>query len=139
MVKRRRARRQRGAWGWIVWQLLILAAFIGLTLANEIVDVPHALFGDPQTPYRRSEVVIEIALAVSVVALELGFIARLRRSVRILEGFIPICASCKKIRHFDRWEPLERYLLENSMAQLTHGICDECERRLYPELSEDDP
>lgn len=133
-----RHRRPRSAWGWVWQQLAILAAFIGLTLANEILDVPSLVFGDPPTPFRKSEVAIELALAVSVVTVELAFIAHLRRRLRILEGFLPICAACKKIRRFERWEPLERYLARHSMAELTHSICEDCERRLYPELGPPD-
>lgn len=130
----RRRQRSRRAWLWVWQQLAIFALFVGLTLANEVVDVPFLVFGDPQTPFRRSEVTIEIVIAACVVTLELAFIARLRRRLRILEGLLPICAACKKIRLVDQWEPLERYLVRHSMVELTHSICEDCERRLYPEL-----
>jgi PAS domain-containing protein len=56
--------------------------------------------------------------------------------VKTLSGLVPICSSCKKIRD-DRgyWRTVERYLSEHSDAQLTHGLCDECLRRLYPDLA----
>jgi len=55
--------------------------------------------------------------------------------VKILRGFLPICASCKKIRN-DKgyWEQLEAYITEHSEALFSHGICPECAKRLYPEL-----
>jgi integral membrane sensor domain MASE1 len=57
--------------------------------------------------------------------------------VRQLSGLLPICSSCKKIRN-DRgyWETLEAYLATHSGARLSHGICPECRRQLYPELEE---
>jgi PAS domain S-box-containing protein len=57
--------------------------------------------------------------------------------VRTLSGFIPICASCKKIRD-DKgfWSQIETYLREHSEAEFTHSICPECVRRLYPGLGE---
>ena len=66
-------------------------------------------------------------------------IAELRAAlaeVKILSGLLPICASCKKIRD-DKgyWQTLEKYLQEHSDAQFTHGICDDCIDKLYPELS----
>jgi hypothetical protein len=55
--------------------------------------------------------------------------------VKVLRGFIPICASCKKIRDDQGfWTRLEVYLTEHSEASLSHGICPDCARQLYPEL-----
>ena len=47
--------------------------------------------------------------------------------VKTLEGLIPICSHCKKIRD-DKgyWNQLETYLGEHSEATLSHGICPEC-------------
>jgi len=136
VTSRDRSRSGPRAWGWVWQQLAILFAFVALTLANDVVDLPHVLFGDPPTPFRRSELVVELMLASTVVGVELAFLARLRRQLRILEGYIPICASCKKVRQFDRWEPLEGYLHQHSMAELTHSICEDCEKRLYPERAD---
>lgn len=59
--------------------------------------------------------------------------------VKTLRGFIPICASCKKIRD-DKgyWNQLEEYLMKHSDAQFSHGICPECMERLYPDLKLDE-
>lgn len=57
--------------------------------------------------------------------------------IKVLSGFLPICASCKKIRDSDgSWRQLETYLKDHSDAKLSHGICPECVRNLYPELGE---
>jgi PAS domain S-box-containing protein len=54
--------------------------------------------------------------------------------VRQLEGLLPICASCKRIKD-DRetWQVLEVYIQARTEAKFTHGICPECLRKLYPE------
>jgi DNA-binding NtrC family response regulator len=55
--------------------------------------------------------------------------------VRTLTGLLPICSSCKGIRDDNGyWNRLEVYLQEHSEATLTHGICPDCARRLYPEI-----
>ena len=62
-------------------------------------------------------------------------LAQSRARVRILSGLLPICASCKKIRNGGgTWEQLETYIGDHSEAIFTHGICQECIGRLYPEL-----
>ncbi len=55
--------------------------------------------------------------------------------VRTLSGLLPICAACKKIRD-DKgyWNLLENFITDHSEAEFTHGICPDCQRKLYPEL-----
>jgi len=57
--------------------------------------------------------------------------------VKTLSGMLPICASCKKVRD-DKgyWKQIESYILEHSEAKLSHSICPECARKLYPEFFE---
>jgi hypothetical protein len=58
-------------------------------------------------------------------------------SIKTLKGLIPICASCKKVRDDQGyWTQLETYLKEHSDAEFSHGLCLECMRKLYPDLSE---
>lgn len=47
--------------------------------------------------------------------------------VKQLQGMLPICAYCKKIRN-DRnyWESIEGYIGERSQATFSHGVCPEC-------------
>jgi PAS domain S-box-containing protein len=47
--------------------------------------------------------------------------------IRLLEGIIPICMCCKKIRDDkESWQQLEEYISEHSEATFSHGICPEC-------------
>jgi PAS domain S-box-containing protein len=56
------------------------------------------------------------------------------RHVKTLNGLLPICASCKKIRNDSGyWEQVETYIRSRSNADFTHGICPDCVRSLYPE------
>ncbi|GAB6061741.1 MASE3 domain-containing protein [Deferrisoma palaeochoriense] len=65
--------------------------------------------------------------------------ARLQQAleqVRTLEGLIPICSGCKKIRD-DKgyWREVELYVRERTGAEFTHGLCPDCVERLYPEFA----
>ncbi|HNT69853.1 MAG TPA: hypothetical protein PKK79_11900 [Syntrophorhabdaceae bacterium] len=58
----------------------------------------------------------------------------LKKRVKALEGILPICASCKRIRtEKGEYEQIEKYVTEHSEASFTHGICPECAKKLYPE------
>jgi hypothetical protein len=52
--------------------------------------------------------------------------------IKVLNGLIPICASCKKIRD-DKgyWDQLEGYIQSHSEAKFSHGVCPECAEKLY--------
>jgi len=65
-------------------------------------------------------------------------IARLdaaNKTIERLEGILPICASCKRIRDGADWFPVETYISARTSALFSHGICPECERRLYGEVT----
>ena len=54
--------------------------------------------------------------------------------IKILQGLLPICASCKKIRDDEGcWNELEVYVLEHSEAEFSHSFCPPCVKRLYPD------
>jgi PAS domain S-box-containing protein len=73
--------------------------------------------------------------AVRDISERVRLIAQLRMAlddVRMLSGLLPICASCKKIRD-ERgcWQQLESYIQSHSEAKFSHGLCEECVRKLY--------
>lgn len=54
------------------------------------------------------------------------------REVKVLRGFIPICASCKKIRNDQGyWQLVEAYIREHSEAEFSHGICPDCIKKFF--------
>lgn len=61
--------------------------------------------------------------------------SELEKEIRVLQGILPVCASCKRIRNDKgEYEQIEQYITDHSEASFTHGICPECARKLYPEF-----
>lgn len=57
------------------------------------------------------------------------------KRIEALEGFLPICSSCKKIRdQKGEWKKLESYLLEHKDIEFTHGYCQDCSDRIFKEM-----
>lgn len=57
-----------------------------------------------------------------------------RERVRQLQGMLPICMHCSRIRTVSNdWETLERYVKQNSDASFTHTLCATCMERHYPD------
>ena len=93
-------------------------------------------------PFSRAELRARLQVGVRVVELQGSLAARVAEleealaRVKQLQGLLPICSYCKKIRD-DRnyWQQLENYIGEHSEAQFSHGICPDCfEKFARPEL-----
>ena len=121
-------------------QFAIVFLFLFLTLGNEIIDLPHYVFNDAPTTYsqRSGEITIELSIFIIVMTIQIIFLRKLYKRIRFIEGLIPICANCKKIRNSeDQWEQMEKYITEHSLAHFSHSICPDCATQLYPELYTD--
>ncbi len=55
--------------------------------------------------------------------------------VKQLQGMLPICSYCKKIRNDENsWEQLESYISDHSHTTFSHGICPDCRTRSRRDL-----
>lgn len=61
----------------------------------------------------------------------------------MLEALLPICSFCKKIRtgqengaSREEWVPLEKYFQETREIRFSHGLCQECLKQHYGDISE---
>ena len=93
-------------------------------------------------PFNREELRARVQVGIRVLELQGALAQRVREleealsSVKTLQGLLPICSYCKKIRN-DRnyWQQVEGYISDHSEAQFSHGICPECYARfVQPEL-----
>jgi len=56
-------------------------------------------------------------------------------TIKTLQGILPICSSCKKIRDDNnRWTNIEDYISIHSEVDFSHGICPDCIQEHYPEF-----
>ena len=57
--------------------------------------------------------------------------------VRTLQGLLPMCARCHKVRDDEGlWTGVEEYITVRTDALVSHGLCPECVKDLYPEQAE---
>jgi sensor domain CHASE-containing protein len=55
--------------------------------------------------------------------------------VNTLEGLLPICSSCKRVRDdTGYWSQIETYIHEHTNASLSHGYCPECAAKAFKEF-----
>ncbi len=120
---------------WLGLPLIIKGKVIG------VMAVQH--YSDPD--YFSSEtidlfvaVTEQVALAVERKQSEkrkeklIGELHAALEEVKALQGILPICSNCKKIRD-DKgyWNLLESYIEKHSSASFSHGMCPECSDKFY--------
>ena len=61
-------------------------------------------------------------------------IVLLTERVRSLEGILPMCAYCRRIRdERGKYQGLEEYVSAKTPAQFSHGVCPECAKKHFPD------
>jgi hypothetical protein len=100
----------------IAW---VLALTIGLVSSRRLHRARRESFASHLLE-RETGVLLEAALA----------------QLKTLEGILPICSACKKIREDDGdWVALDEYVSDHSPARFSHGMCPTCMAKLYPHYS----
>jgi CheY-like chemotaxis protein len=101
---------------------------------DDIISGLHAGADDYVTkPFDSGELRARINVGARVIGLQSELADRVRSleaamtRIRQLEGILPICAYCKKIRSDQNyWFEVERYLTDHSDVRFSHSICPSC-------------
>jgi tetrahydromethanopterin S-methyltransferase subunit D len=117
-----------GRWTGIGFAIVLVAARLGLAVTVDAATIPH--------PAAVINAVIRLVVLVglAIAAEQLQHRRDLAARVRVLEGILPICSFCKKIRRADGdWEQIEAYVSQHSEAHFSHGLCEVCLEKHYPD------
>lgn len=122
----------------ITYELAAFALIISIIWLDEFADIPYRLFGAEQTPVNWREALFE-TLLITPIAVTIAYYTHiLFRRMKYLEGFMPICSSCRKIQDKEgNWQPMESYIHDRTEARFKHGLCPHCAKKLYPEVYAD--
>jgi DNA-binding response OmpR family regulator len=95
-------------------------------------------------PFEPEELRARLGVGLRVVALQNSLNAKITElkqalaQVHTLQGLIPICAYCKRIRNeAEFWERVESYITARSDARFSHGICPDCVKKVTAELGQE--
>jgi len=93
-------------------------------------------------PFHSRELIARVMVGRRVVELQADLAHRIvqlqeaSQKVKLLQGLLPICSYCKRIRDDnDYWEQVETYITEHTHVMFSHSICPDCYRKfLRPEM-----
>ena len=125
--------------------ILLIAAITIAGNLNAVVDY----FLHPAIPYfDKGHLIVGGVTAIVLVVLfgillsHVHSLTRALNTIKILEEFLPMCCNCKSIRRANEnpaeqesWQSIEGYITENTDSQISHGICPDCTKKLYPQLA----
>jgi hypothetical protein len=70
--------------------------------------------------------------ALAGFALLVARVTQQEREIKVLQGLLPICSWCKRIRTPARdWQQMESYITSHSEATFTHSLCPDCAKQHY--------
>ena len=108
-------------------------AIIAMSWMDELIDFPHVL-GDPISNNRWEEASVETIISLLVAAAVLVGTKLVLDKMKYLEGFLPVCATCKKIRVVEKWVPIEEYISDNAPVVFSHSYCPVCAEAMMTEF-----
>ena len=121
-----------------------------LTSRTDKEDVAYGLAAGANDyiakPFDPSELEARVRVGERMVKLQRSLAARVAElevalaHVQRLQGLLPICSYCKKVRNeADYWEQVDSYLTSHSDVRITHGICPQCLETMMKQLDEASP
>ena len=106
---------------------------IALIWTSELLDIPFLLLDAEATPVNWRESLLLTFIIIPLAVALIYYTRMVFSRMKYLEGFLPICASCKMIRDDQgHWQQMESYIHSRSEVQFSHGICPNCAEKLYP-------
>ncbi|MCX8124245.1 MAG: hypothetical protein N3F66_08785 [Spirochaetes bacterium] len=101
-----------------------LLPVIRFSFVSFIWRVPWSMMESTVNMIIQILVFIAFSLTIEKVAMENK---KLEEEVTLLQGILPICSYCKKIRdEKGTWQPIEHYISQHSDALFSHGLCPDC-------------
>ena len=121
-----------------------LTYVIMLTAKNKVEDLAEAMESGADDfvskPFNALELNARINAGIRMIRLQKALMENIQElqqtleHVEQLQGIIPICAWCKKIRDDSKyWSSVEEYISKHSEAQFSHSICPDCVKEQYPD------
>jgi len=111
----------------------IVAAFLWL---DELIDLPHVIFGTVPTPINYSEIIMESALVIFLGIIVVSISITLVRHIMKLESLFSVCLVCEKVcmpgydcNSQESWKDVDLFILDRAGSSVASSICPHCKEK----------
>ncbi len=80
---------------------------------------------------------LELRMTVKALTMALEEKEKAQREVATLQGILPMCSCCRKVRDDEQfWHHVDDYLSEHSDIRFSHGICPTCTAKFKEQMGQ---
>ena len=116
-----------------LWQFMGFILLLCIIWASEIMDLPDLFFriGHTEINIFRACVTSSAVIICAIIVVGNTYI----QQTHIIKGLLIVCSSCQKIRiNQEKWENMDDYVTEHSLAAFSHGFCPDCYEKMQKEM-----
>ncbi len=110
----------------VLFQNLGFMAIIILGVLDELIRLPGLIAAHHPFAFLLQLPTLEVLLTLAIWYLVSTSTRRVLEHLHYLEGFLRVCAWCRRINYKGDWMRLEDFMQQGFDTPTTHGICPEC-------------
>ena len=110
----------------LLYQSVGFIAIVAVCLLDELVGMTKLIFENQPYISDFRQTILKMLLVLVVWLLVNSSTRRALERIQYLEGFLKVCAWCRRIHYKGRWIRLEEFMKEGFDTPTSHGICKEC-------------
>lgn len=116
----------------IIWHEAL--AFLLIAIISWVSEINNALHGKANWAEARFETLVVLIIAVPTMYITWRIVRRLH----YVEGFLRVCAWCKRVGYEGEWHFIEEFMEDKLFINTSHGICGSCQSRFKGEKNHED-
>jgi hypothetical protein len=101
-------------------------AIILLSWIDEMIGLRSLILGEHPYISDFRESTLEMLFVLAIWLIVVGTTRRLLVRVNHLEGFLRVCAWCRRIGNGGKWTQLEEFMSAKFDTLTSHGMCEDC-------------
>ena len=118
----------------LLYEAIGFSILITISWLDELFDLPSLLFGTPPG-HNWHEAALETIIIVAAAVPTFVLSRQLAKRLVYLEGFLRVCAWCRKIGVQDEWVSMETFFDRELKTKTSHGMCPACVAKFEESLS----
>ena len=129
--------RIRKSGSWVLWYECIgFGLLLLLSWLNELGNLSHWFLGGEAHVHDWRDSALQSVVILLVWWAVFALTRRLMAHLHYLEGFLRVCAWCRKVGHGHEWMKLEDYFAHGFQIETTHGMCPDCMKKMEQDTAE---